>query len=59
MDLVFASIQPTFASVGAFNQFTFKLIIYMHEIIVIYFIVLFFFFQIYSLPSIFCLENIL
>ena len=38
MDLIFVSIQPVCVSVGAFNQFIFKVIIDMHELIIIYFI---------------------
>lgn len=61
MDLVFVSIQPVCVSVGAFNQFTFKVIIDMHELIIIYFIFLGVFFppQVYSFPSVSCLENVL
>lgn len=58
---VFVSIEPVCVSVGPFNPYIFKVIIDMHDTIIIYFIILgfVFFFHVYSLPSISCLENIL
>ena len=38
--LVFVSIQPVFLLVGAFNPFTFKVIIDKYDPVAIYFIVL-------------------
>ena len=59
MGLVFVSIQPVCVSVGPFNPFIGKGIIDMHDTIIIYFIFLFFFSQVFSLPSISCLDSII
>ena len=57
---MFSTAQPVCLLVGAFNPFTFKVIIDMYDPITIFLIVLSLFFEGRDYPSlVFCIENFL